>query len=414
MTGSLPEHPKLREIAIQLEETRGASALHAADCTLLWVSSELKALIGEWDEDKLGYGKHVFEAYLSPTWSDRVTDESKMHMFEHLPHVIERTPDGKERIKELMIQASRLYPACVPGYFEGMEISEDAIRQLVDSIEPEPMPLISTMEMEFLQGDLPPMKVTEIEIRLNDDDGEVLGTVSIYHPGLPARVLAMVARGDEEMYARMTRLTDAGKHRAAILFADLQGSSALSRRLPSAIYFQLIRAMTTATDQVVIDRQGIVGKHAGDGATAFFLADEIGSPSAAVRAAIEAARDIGVAVGTAAKEIADQTGLIEASECLINVGLHWGATLYMGQLVTGGRLEVTALGDEVNECARIQTAARDGQVLASKALLEHLDDEDARALRVNPDMMLYRTLGEIPGASEKAVNDAGGIPVTTL
>ena len=414
MSGSLPEHPKLREIAIELEKTRGASALHAADCTLLWVSSELKALIGEYDEEKLGYGKHVFEAYLSPTWSDRVTDEAKVGMFQHLPHVIDRTPGGKERIADLMVEASRLYPACVPGYFEGMEISEDAIRQLVYSIEPEPMPLISTMEMEFVQGDLPPMKVTEIEVRLSDDDGELLGTVSIYHPGLAARVLAMVARGDEDMYARMTRLADAGKHRAAILFADLQGSAGLSRRLPSAIYFQLIRAMTTATDQVVIDRQGIVGKHAGDGATAFFLADEIGSPSAAVRAAIEAARDIGVAVGTAAKEIADETGLIEASECLINVGLHWGATLYMGQLVTGGRLEVTALGDEVNECARIQAAARDGQVLASKALLEHLDKEDARALRVNPDMMLYRTVSEIPGAPEKSIKDAGGLPVTTL
>jgi class 3 adenylate cyclase len=172
--------------------------------------------------------------------------------------------------------------------------------------------------------------------------------------------------------------------------------------------------MTTATDQVIIDRQGIVGKHAGDGATAFFLAEELGSPSGAVAAAIEAARDIGVAVGTAAKEIADETGLIEASECLVNVGLHWGATLYMGQLVTGGRLEVTALGDEVNECARIQTAARDGQVLASKALLEHLDNEDARALRVNPDMMLYRTISEIPGAPDKSVKDAGGIPVTAL
>ena len=414
MTGSLPEHPRLREMALELEKTRGASALHAADCTLLWVSSELKALIGERDEEKLGYGKHVFEAYLSPTWSDRVTDESKMNLFQHLPHVIGRTPGGKDRIKGLMIEAAHLYPACVPGYFEGMEISDDAIAQLVDSIEPEPMPMISTMEMEFLQGDLPPMKVTEVEICLNDDDGDLLGTVSIYHPGLTARVLAMLARGDEDMYARMTRLTDPGKHRAAILFADLQGSAGLSRQLPSAIYFQLVRAMTTATDQVVIGRQGIVGKHAGDGATAFFLADEIGSPSGAVRAAIEAARDIGEAVGTAAKEIAEETGLIEASECLINVGIHWGATLYMGQLVTGGRLEVTALGDEVNECARIQTAARDGQILASKALLEHLDTEDARALRVNPDMMLYRTLGEIPGIPEKAIKDAGGIPVTTL
>jgi class 3 adenylate cyclase len=414
MSGTLPEHPRLREIAVELEKTRGAAALHDHECNLVWVSTELKELIGETDEDKLGYGRHVFEAYLSPTWGDRVTDESKIHMFEHLPHVIKATPGGKDRVLGILLHALRTYPACIPGYFEGMEISEDALVQLVDNIEPVDTPFVWNMPMEFVQGDLPPMPINEVEVRINDDSGELLGTVSMYNPALPARVMAMLARGDEEMYQRMAHLADPGRQRAAILFADLQGSSGLSRRLPSAIYFQLVRAMTTATDQVIIDRQGIVGKHAGDGATAFFLAEELGSPSAAVAAAIEAARDIGVAVGTAAKEIADETGLIEASECLVNVGLHWGATLYMGQLVTGGRLEVTALGDEVNECARIQTAARDGQVLASKALLEHLDNEDARSLRVNPDMMLYRTISEIPGAPEKSVKDAGGVPVTTL
>ena len=414
MIGSLPDDPTLRGIAVELEKTRGAAALHDRDCNLIWVSSELKELIGETDETKLGYGKHVFEAYLSPTWSERVTDESKMHMFEHLPHVIKVTPGGKDRVREILLTAMRDYPECVPGFTPGMHLSEDAIHQLVDNIQPVDTPFIWSMEMEFLQGDLPPLPVNEVEIRINDDSGQLLGTVSLYNPGLPARVMAMLARGDEDMYQRMAHLTDPGRHRAAILFADLQGSAGLSRRLPSAIYFELVRAMTTATDQVIIDRQGIVGKHAGDGATAFFLADEHGSTSAAVRAAIEAARDIGVAVGTAAKKIADETGLIEASECLVNVGLHWGATLYMGQLVTGGRLEVTALGDEVNECARIQTAAREGQVLASKSLLEHLDPEDARELRVNPDMMLYRTISEIPGAPEKSVRDAGGLPVTTL
>jgi len=380
----------------------------------VWVSSELKALIGEYDEEKLGIGKHAYEAYLSPTWGDRVTGETKMHMLQHLPYMIEATPGGRERLKQIFLHALRAYPECIPGELDASMLSEDALSQLIDSIEPAEPPLMLTMTMEFVDRDLPPMPVTEVSIRLTDDDGSPIGTATMYDPGLPARVLAMLARGDEAMYTRMAKLADPRKHRAAILFADLQGSAGLSRRLPSAIYFQLIRAMTTATDQVIVKHRGIVGKHAGDGATAFFLADELGSPSDAVRAAIEAARDIGSAVGTAAKDIAEETGLIEASECLVNVGLHWGATLYMGQLVTGGRLEVTALGDEVNECARIQSAARDGQVLASKSLLEHLEPEDASELRVNPDLMLYRAVSEIPGVPDKAIKDAGGIPITTL
>jgi class 3 adenylate cyclase len=86
----------------------------------------------------------------------------------------------------------------------------------------------------------------------------------------------------------------------------------------------------------------------------------------------------------------------------------------MGQLVTGGRLEVTALGDPVTECARIQEAAREGDILASKQLVENLTDADARALGVDPDSLVYRTVGELSHASEKAKRDAGGIPVTTL
>ena len=86
----------------------------------------------------------------------------------------------------------------------------------------------------------------------------------------------------------------------------------------------------------------------------------------------------------------------------------------MGQVVTGGRLEVTALGDEVNECARIQESARDGTVLASKALIERLDPEHARRVGIDPDTVAYCTVGELPDATEKAVRDAGSIPVTEV
>jgi class 3 adenylate cyclase len=86
----------------------------------------------------------------------------------------------------------------------------------------------------------------------------------------------------------------------------------------------------------------------------------------------------------------------------------------MGQVVTGGRLEVTALGDEVNECARIQETARDGTVLASKALIERLDPEHARRVGIDPDAVAYHTVAEMPGAPDKAVRDAGAIPVTEV
>ena len=65
-------------------------------------------------------------------------------------------------------------------------------------------------------------------------------------------------------------------------------------------------------------------------------------------------------------------------ELRINAGVHWGGALYLGQIVTGGRLEATALGDEVNEAARIQQSARDGALLAYMPLVERLDPTTRR------------------------------------
>ena len=50
-------------------------------------------------------------------------------------------------------------------------------------------------------------------------------------------------------------------------------------------------------------------------------------------------------------------------------GLHWGSTLYVGAITTEGRFEVTALGDQVNEAARIEACASGGRALASRSWL---------------------------------------------
>jgi class 3 adenylate cyclase len=199
-----------------------------------------------------------------------------------------------------------------------------------------------------------------------------------------------------------------------VLFADLQASGTLSRRLPSAAYFELIRDLTSEMDQSVIRHNGIVGKHAGDGVTASFLVDNFPTPSACAAAAIHAARDLRLSACRVADEMAARTGLFDGRDCAINVGLHWGGTLFMGQVVTGGRLEVTALGDEVNEGARIQQSARDGAVLASKALVERLSIDDGRRIGVDPEEVVYTTVAELPGADAKAMRDAGTLPVTEL
>ena len=99
---------------------------------------------------------------------------------------------------------------------------------------------------------------------------------------------------------------------------------------------------------------------------------------------------------------------------MLRFGLHWGSTLYVGSISTGGRTEVTALGDEVNECARIEACATGGRVLASKDLIERLERQDADAIGIDPGRITYTQLGALPTATEKARRDAPAVAVTEI
>ena len=395
MMSSRPRLPEpLREVADLLEETGWAAELFDDHWRLMWVSPQIIELLGEDDETKLGYGRHLLDHISLEPWASAITPESAQELLRlELPLMIGTTPGGKEGLKR--------------------EVDE-SFHPFIDAAEPAEGPPVWASRLEFVQGDLPPVPVNFVCTRVRTPEGEQVGWMTLYGPGLPATILSLVARGDTRIYERMRRLVEPGRRAAALLFADLEDSGVLSRRLASATYFRLVSRMIGAMDDVIASRGGIVGKHAGDGATAYFLAVDLGATSAAARAVIEAARDIAVVTRDAAKELADEGGAVDPEDVKVNVGVHWGGQLYLGQLVTGGRLEVTALGDQVNECARIQESARDGQVLASKSLIEQLGDADARALGIDPDAVVYRTIDELAHATDKARRDAGAVPVTSL
>jgi class 3 adenylate cyclase len=389
-----PLDPRLGEIAESLEGTRWGAEIWDADWKLAWVSEETKRFLGEEDDQVLGVGRHIIDVRWSEPWFSSVDDQSRAELVSsELPYIAFDTPGGAEQLQTMV---------------------EQATGRPMDRIEAARPPAMWARRIRLTLPDQPAFPVQFVATRLTAEDGTFMGTAFVYGSTLPARLTALVTRGSEAMFERMAALVEPGRRSAAVLFADLQSSGTLSRRLPSAAYFELVRDLTTEMDQAVIRHRGIVGKHAGDGVTAFFLVDDFESPSACAAGAIEAAHEVRRTAYTVADEMAGRTGLFEGSDCAINIGLHWGGTLFMGQVVTGGRLEVTALGDEVNEGARIQQSARDGAVLASKALIERLSVEDGRRIGVDPEEVVYKTVAELPGADAKAMRDAGTLPVTEL
>jgi class 3 adenylate cyclase len=223
-------------------------------------------------------------------------------------------------------------------------------------------------------------------------------------------LISLLGRGDVAMYERMANVIHPERRATAILFADLQASGELSRTMSTAAYFDLISDLTSSFDALVAEHGGIVGKHAGDGWTAFVLAEDVGGPSAAAAGCIEIAQRLRAYAADRAKSFNLPSGL----GLQINSGVHWGPGVYLGQLVPGGRLEVTALGDEVNECARIQQTARGGALFASKQVLELLDTGDSQRLGIDPARLTYAALASMDTATGKTLRDAGPVAVAPI
>lgn len=383
MGSPLPEAPVLRSAAEALDRAGVGGWLCDAEWQAIWVSAQTVALSGNRSPEELGVGRPILEAMTAPYWVDTLNQDDLLAALPALCAWI--AGSGVEAVG-----------SDIAGLYEAMTATP---------LTPDPGPVLTVSVRWRARAGLPAPART-LWFRLHDEPGAFAGTVTLAEADLPTELAFFLTRGDQAALQRMVRLVEPRRRAAAVLFVDLQGSGVLARRLTAPAYFEIVQRLTTAVDRAVVTGGGVVGKHAGDGVTAFFTAEELGSESGAARAAIEAARGVRAAV--------DGIDAPGGSALRINAGVHWSSGLYMGQLVTDGRLEVTALGDAVNECARLQESARDGEILASKVLLEQLTPRDAAAVGVDPDRVVFALLSERPDVPAKAVRDAGSIPVTAL
>lgn len=386
----LPDHPELRAIAVALEEAGVSGEIFDSRWHLVYTSTEECHIIGYPVEEAVRfYGKSTIRRQVedADTWG---VDESTSAAWwrDNVPIMratVGTDDDDFDEIFHLAAAAARR-----------VEPHPDPPRAWASKAN---FPSGHRFRDRWLGGNV------FIDVRLNDDTGDFLGTLRLSRPDLGDSLLLQLAKGDRRMFERMRSVAEPGRRAAGVLFADLEASGELSRRLSSRAYFELVRELVEIIDGEVVAHGGIVGKHAGDGASALFLVEHLGSESGAAEAT--------VAAGRAIREFAVRLGPSDI-DVRINVGVHWGGTLTIGQVATSGRLEVTALGDEMNEGARIEGVATGGDLLASKHLLERLEPSTAGGFGIDLDGLSYRTVAELAGENDKAVRDAGAIPVTSI
>lgn len=386
----LPKDPVLADAARAIRDAGHWGTVVDDRWRLVWASDDLRLSFGALVElAPFPIGSRPF----SPEWL-RASEKWRMG-----PNTVELNRQFFRGTGPMMLADT------AGGRDELREIVDPVLRDIVDELTPAEGAVLSFTTKGFGiagAGDVP---VTYF--RLNDAEGRLAGTASVSKPGAGMAMLAaMTFTADLGHVARMGMVARAGRRPSAILFADLEASSPLARRLSTASYFALGRRLVRAADQCVVDAGGLVGRHVGDGVGAFFLAETAGSESAAAHSCIAAARSLRDAVA----EVAARSDL-QPENVVLRFGLHWGANLYVGNISTAGRSEVNALGDQVNEAARIEACASGGLALASKDLIERLEPDAAAALGLDPDRITYTALGDLATATEKARRDAPAIAV---
>jgi class 3 adenylate cyclase len=392
-TCPLPDEPTLATVAAGLRDTGQWGEVVDSRWRVAYVSDEMRL--------SYGLGRELVHAPLG------------MHMFgPEAMNLRLSWPAGPIVLEGCRRSLAALAPWMLADRPGGRELLlgslDPRLRDVLDGVSPEPSPAARSLVWRGLyRPGGPSFDMRTVWLRIHDADGRLAGAVGISKPGPGMNTLAtLAATADERHLTLMQQVAKAGRRSAALLFADLEGSSQLARRLPTASYFALARRLIRVADECIITSGGLLGRHVGDGVVAFFLSASAGSESAAARSCIEAAR----AVSHALPEVAAQSDLAP-DELVMRFGLHWAATPYVGQIATGARTEVTALGEEVNEGARIEACADRGRILASKVLLERLDHHDAAALGLLPGRMTYIPLAELPTATETARRDAPSIAV---
>lgn len=390
---ALPEDPALADAARAISEAGHWGWIVDDRWRLVYASDEIRLSFGalvEYAPFPIGvhaFGPEWIQASLGWRMGSNSVDLNRMLFRAVGDLTLTDTPGGRDELREIV---------------------DPQLREIVDELTPTDCAMLSFTTKGFGLGDAG--DVPAIAIRVRHADGRLAGTAMISKPAAGMAMLgAMTFTADLRHVTRMGLVAKAGRRPAAILFADLEASSPLARRLSTASYFALGRRLVRAADRCVIDAGGLVGRHVGDGVVAFFLAETAGSESAAARECISAARGL----REAAADVAARSDL-QPEDVVLRFGLHWGANLYVGNISTAGRAEVNALGDQVNEAARIEACATGGLALASKDLIERLEPEDAAALGLDPDHITYTPLGDLATATEKARRDAPAIAVCRI
>jgi adenylate cyclase len=145
----------------------------------------------------------------------------------------------------------------------------------------------------------------------------------------------------------------------SMVFADIRGSTTLAEGMNTTEFKNLIDRFYQVSTKIFIQTDAMIDKLIGDEVAAFYLPGLAGDGYASL--AIQAA-----------EELLTKTGHKNPNGpwAPVGIGVHTGVAFVGAVGTSDGVVDVTALGDAVNVCARLASLAKTGEVLLSEKTLD--------------------------------------------
>lgn len=159
-----------------------------------------------------------------------------------------------------------------------------------------------------------------------------------------------------------------------ILFLDIRGFTPLSEKLTPAELVDTLNTMFNMITQTALSNRGTIDKFIGDAAMILFNAPlDVEDHE---RLAVKTAWEIQRGMNAIRSQISEKYGC----EVSVGIGIHTGVAV-VGNIGSYLRVDYTAIGDNVNIAARIESQTKPGQILVSEAVYEktkeHFDYGDS-------------------------------------
>src|SRR5712691_3397584 len=203
-------------------------------------------------------------------------------------------------------------------------------------------------------------------------------------------------------------LTSAERRQLTVMFCDLVGSMALSEQLDPEELREVVRAYQQTCAAVIGRFAGHIAQYLGDGLLVYF-----GYPVAHEDDAARAVR-AGLAIVGALREAPLQKARLP-QPLQVRIGIHTGPVV-VGEIGSGAKRELLALGETPNIAARVQALVEPDTVVLSAAtqrLVAGLFACEARgpqALKgISTPLALYRVVRESEAQSRFEVAVSTGL-----